>query len=111
LLPDEALEKLETETDEKYEQSVRPWKELFRESLIAELSRRQRNNEPIDITPVTSKPYDISFSFFSHSFFFFSFQSTEDIERKSYQQTMGILIYELLLFFFAYPYACSICFF
>ncbi|CAF0716469.1 unnamed protein product [Adineta steineri] len=56
LLPDEALEKLEREDDEKYEQSVRPWKELFRESLITELSRRQRNNEPIDITPISSKP-------------------------------------------------------
>jgi len=56
LLPDEALEKLEKEEDEKHEQSIRPWKELFRESLIAELSRRQRNNEPIDITPVTAKP-------------------------------------------------------
>ncbi|CAF4342246.1 unnamed protein product, partial [Adineta steineri] len=56
LLPEEALEKLEREDDEKYEQSVRPWKDLFRESLITELSRRQRNNEPIDITPISSKP-------------------------------------------------------
>ncbi|CAF1353205.1 unnamed protein product [Rotaria magnacalcarata] len=56
LLPDEALEKLENEEDEKYERSIRPWKELFRESLITELSRRQKNNEPIDITPVTTKP-------------------------------------------------------
>lgn len=56
LTPDEALEKLENEEDQKYEESVRPWKDIYRQSLIAELSRRQRNNEPIDITPVTSKP-------------------------------------------------------
>ncbi len=56
LLPDEALEKLEKQEDEKYEKSIQPWKESFRESLVAELSRRQRNNEPIDIIPVTVKP-------------------------------------------------------
>jgi len=63
LTPEEALEKFEKEEDQKYEESVRPWKELFRESLIAELSRRQRNNEPIDITPVSTKPYEIHFRF------------------------------------------------
>lgn len=56
LSPEEALEKFENEEDQKYEQSVRPWKELFRESLVAELSRRQRNNEPMDIVTTTAKP-------------------------------------------------------
>jgi len=93
---------LEKEEDEEYEQSIRPWKEAFRESLIAELSRRQRNNEPIDITPVATKPYDIYFTFFFLFFFFFYFQCTENIERKSNQQTMGLLIYELLFLLFFY---------
>ena len=71
-MPDEALEKLEKEEDEKYESSIRPWKELFRDSLIAELSRRQRNNEPLDITPVETKPYDyFVLSVFNHSAFLF----------------------------------------
>lgn len=55
-MPDEALEKLVKEEDEKYEKSIRPWKDLYRESLIVELSRRLKNNEPIDMTPVSLKP-------------------------------------------------------
>ncbi len=89
LLPDEALEKFEKEEDEKYEQSIRPWKEIFRESLIAELSRRQRNNEPIDITPVTAKPYDIYFSFFFLLFFFFYFRKPKTLKEKVINKLWG----------------------
>lgn len=55
LTPDEAVEKLENEEKENYEKSIRPWKELYKESLVLELSRRMRNNEPMDITPVSTK--------------------------------------------------------
>jgi len=81
---------LENEEDEKYEQSIRPWKELFRESLIAELSRRQRNNEPIDITPVTTKPYDIYFSFFAYFVFLhFIFRAPKTLKEKVINKLWG----------------------
>jgi hypothetical protein len=94
-LPDEALEKFENEQDEKYEHSIRPWKELFRESLIVELTRRQKNNEPIDMAPVKTKPYEIYLHFFL--FLDFYFQSIEIFERQSDRQTLGILISFLLI--------------
>ena len=81
LLPDEALDKLEKEDDETYEQSVRPWKEMFRQSLITELSRRQRNNEPIDLTPATAKSQGDRFltdEFYLR--FVVLFQKTKNIE-------------------------------
>jgi hypothetical protein len=82
------LEKFEKEEDEKYEYSIRPWKELFRESLVAELSRRQRNNEPIDITPVKTKPYETYFLFLL--FFFISvFRAPKSLKDKVIDKLWG----------------------
>jgi hypothetical protein len=80
---------LEKEEDDGYEQSIRPWKEAFRESLIAELSRRQRNNEPIDITPVKTKPYAIYFTFFSYSFSSFIFSAPKTLKEKVINKLWG----------------------
>jgi hypothetical protein len=80
---------LEKEEDEKYEQSIRPWKELFRESLIAELSRRQRNNEPIDITTVKTKPYDMSWTFFIILDSSFIFSAPKTLKDKVINKLWG----------------------
>lgn len=89
LLPEEALEKFEKEEDEQYEQSIRPWKELFRESLVAELSRRQRNNEPIDITPVATKPYDMLPFLTSIRFLSFIFRQPKTLKEKVINKLWG----------------------
>jgi hypothetical protein len=80
---------LEKEEDEKYEQSIRPWKDLFRESLIVELSRRQRNNEPIDITPVKTKPYDMSWTFFIVLDSSFIFSAPKTLKDKVINKLWG----------------------
>jgi len=80
---------LEKEEDEKYEQSIRPWKDLFRESIIVELSRRQRNNEPIDITPVKTKPYDISCPFFIILDSSFIFSAPKTLKDKVINKLWG----------------------